>query len=209
MQARHVNGTWVEPFDPESEVDFCEADSWKYSWFVPHDIEGLMELVGGAAAFEQKLDDFFAGDHYTADNQPDFHVPYLYSFAGVPWKTQALVRSIALSEYQAEPGGLPGNDDAGSTSAWYLFAAIGVYPLCPGANRYEITTPLFARVVLRLAPEFGQGEAFVIEAQGLSEENIYVASMTLNGEALERFWLTHDEIVSGGELILQMGDSTP
>ena len=207
MQARHKNGTWVEPFDPESEVDFCEADSWKYTWFVPHDVEGLMELIGGAAAFEQKLDDFFAGDHYTADNQPDFHVPFLYNFAGVPWKTQELVRSIALSEYGADPGGLPGNDDAGSTSAWYLFAAMGFYPLCPGANRYEITTPLFEKVVLRLSPEFQQGEAFVIVAAGLSDDNIYINSMTLNGEPLDRYWLSHDEIIRGGELVLNMGSA--
>lgn len=206
LRPRMKNGSWLTPFDPLSEDGFCEADAWKYLWFVPHDVQGLIELMGGPQTFASRLDEFFAGDHYTSDNQPDFHVPYLYNFVGQSWRTQELVSGLLQSEFGLGPKGLPGNDDAGSTSAWYLFGAMGFYPVAPASGRYQLTTPLFERVTLRLSEIHHGGEAFIVEAVGRSSTNIYIQSATLNGEPLDRTWLAHDEIVRGGWLELQMGD---
>jgi predicted alpha-1,2-mannosidase len=204
MQARHRNGDWLEPFDPDSGDGFCEADSWKYSWSVPHDIEGLIDLMGGDEACAAKLDEFFAEDHFTVDNQPGFHVPYLYNFVGQPWKTQLLTQQIARDEFGPEPDGLPGNDDAGSTSAWYLFAAAGFYPVCPCSNRYELTVPLFDRVAFRLHPTHHQGQVFLIEVTGRSAEHTVIGEVQLNGQVLDRFWISHEEIAAGGHLLLTL-----
>ncbi len=208
LRPRLKNGQWLTPFDPLSGDGFCEADAWKYLWFVPHDIPGLVEKMGGAEAFAQRLDAFFEGGHYTSDNQPDFHVPYLYNAVGLPDRTQAKVTALLRSEFGPGPSGLPGNDDAGSTSAWYLFGAMGFYPVTPASGRYELTTPLFDRIAIRLDPAFHAGEAFVIETVGRSPENIYIQSATLNGQPLDRTWITHEELTSGGTLRLVL-DAQP
>ena len=205
LRPRMKNGSWLTPFDPLSEDGFCEADAWKYLWFVPHDVPGLVALMGGAEVFAARLDEFFAGGHYTADNQPDFHVPYLYNYVGQAWRTQELVTGLVRTEFGAGPKGLPGNDDAGSTSAWYLFGAMGFYPVAPASGRYQLTSPIFDRVVLRLHETLHGGEAFVIEANDRSAENIYIQSATLNGDPLNRTWLTHDQMKRGGTLVFQMG----
>jgi predicted alpha-1,2-mannosidase len=205
LRPRMKNGSWLTPFDPLAEDGFCEADAWKYLWFVPHDVNGLVALIGGDKAFASRLDEFFAGGHYTSDNQPDFHVPYLYNYVGKAWRTQELVTGYVRSEFGAGPKGLPGNDDAGSTSAWYLFGAMGFYPVAPASGRYQLTSPIFDRVALRLDELHHGGEAFIIEAIDRSEENIYIQSAALNGEPHNRTWLAHEEMVRGGTLTLQMG----
>jgi len=205
LRPRMKNGSWLTPFDPLAEDGFCEVDAWKYLWFVPHDVPGLVSLMGGAEAFAARLDEFFAGGHYTSDNQPDFHVPYLYNYVGQAWRTQGLVTELLQSEFGTGPKGLPGNDDAGSTSAWYLFGAMGFYPVAPASGRYQLTSPVFDRVALRLDEVHHAGEAFIIEAIDRSPEKIYIQSATLNGEPLNRTWLAHEEMVRGGLLVLQMG----
>ena len=207
MQAKHKTGKWLEPFDPEDEVGFCEADSWKYTWFVPHDVAGLAGLMGGEEKFADKLDAFFDGDHYTADNQPDFHVPFLYNYVGQPFKTQAKVREILADAFDTTPGGLPGNDDAGGTSAWYVLAAMGLYPVAPGNGIYQISSPLFDRVAFRLDDALHPGTTFVIEANNNGAAEKYIQSATLNGKPLHRPWLKYQEIAEGGLLVLEMGDS--
>lgn len=205
MQPRSGNGEWVQPFDPENESGFCEADSWKYTWFVPHDQQGLMELMGGPEPYIRKLDAFFDGGHYDASNEPDFHAPYLYVYAGAAHKTQKKVRELLDEAFTARPDGLPGNDDAGATSAWYAFSAMGLYPVCPGDPTYILTSPVFDKVVLNLHPEHHKGEAFIIEARNNTGENRYIQSATLNSDKLDRAWILHDEIVQGGTLVLEMG----
>ena len=205
MQPRSRNGEWVTPFDPESGTGFCEADSWKYTWFVPHDPAGLIRLMGGPEAFIRKLDAFFNGGHYDPSNEPDFHVPYLYGYAGAPHKTQHRVRELLETAFAAAPSGLPGNDDSGATSSWYALSAMGLYPVCPGDPVYILGSPLFPRVELRTETENGEESRFVIEARNTSGENLYVQSAVLNGSPLERAWLRYREIAEGGRLVLEMG----
>ncbi len=205
MQPRSGTGEWIRPFDPSSGSGFCEADSWKYTWFVPHDPEGLMELMGGPGPFVEKLDAFFEGGHYDPSNEPAFHVPYLYVYGGGPWKTQQRIRELMENAYTALPSGLPGNDDAGATSAWFVFSAMGFYPVCPGEPTYVMGSPLFKRITLGLNPGAKAGKRFVIEAKNNSGENIYIQSATLNGSVMNRAWIRHEEIMAGGKLVLEMG----
>jgi predicted alpha-1,2-mannosidase len=205
MQPRSRDGEWVTPFDPESGSGFCEADSWKYTWFVPHDPAGLIRLMGGREAFIRKLDLFFDQGRYDPSNEPDFHVPYLYVYAGAPHKTQQRVRDLMNTAFSAGPSGLPGNDDSGATSSWYALSAMGLYPVCPGTPVYVLGSPLFPRVELRTEAESGRERRFVIEALNHGPQNVYVQAATLNGRPLERAWLRYREIAEGGRLVLEMG----
>jgi len=208
MQGKNEDGTWVEPFDPANDDrgnDFCEGNSWIYTFFVPHDVAGLIELLGGQSSLEDRLDAFFAGGYFEPDNEPSFHIPWLYNYAGAAAKTQAVVRDSLETEFSAAPRGLSGNDDAGASSAWYLFSALGFYPLCPGDPRYQINSPTFDRATILLDPAYFKGETFVIEAVDNSAANLYIQSAELNGQPLDRPWITHEEITSGGTLRLQMG----
>ncbi len=208
MQGRNLDGSWHEPFDPADDADgndFCEATSWIYTWFVPHEVEELIELMGGRPAFVARLNEFFAGGHFEISNEPSFHIPYLYNYAGQPGKTQKVVRATLAADFGPDPGGLPGNDDSGATSAWYAFSAMGLYPVAPGDGVYQIGSPLFDKITIKLHPAHARGKTFVIEAIGNSEANLYIQSAELNGEPLERTWITHKEITTGGTLRLQMG----
>lgn len=208
MQGRNLDGSWREPFDPADQADdndFCEATSWIYTWFVPHDVEGLIALMGGDGIFAGKLDEFFGGDHFKISNEPSFHIPYLYNYAGRAAQTQKTVRATLESDFGPDPGGLPGNDDSGATSAWYAFSAMGFYPVAPGDGVYQIASPLFDKITIQLNPAFAKGRAFVIEAANNSAQNLYIQSAELNGRPLERTWITHEEITRGGTLRLQMG----
>ncbi len=209
MRGRMRDGSWVDPFDPtdDSDVnDFCEADSWIYTWFVPHDVPGLIDLFGGDGAFVAKLDEFFAGDHFEISNEPSFHVPYLYNYAGAPHRTQEVVRQVLAQDFAPDPGGLPGNDDAGATSAWYVLAALGLYPVAPGDGIYQLSSPIFERATLHLDPAIYDGGTFVIEAPGAGAEAPYISSVTLNGQAVTGTSITHADVVAGGTLVLGMSN---
>jgi predicted alpha-1,2-mannosidase len=162
-------------------------------------------LMGGKSAFAAKLDEFFSGGYFEISNEPSFHIPYLYNYAGEPARTQEVVRATLQTEFGSDPGGLPGNDDSGATSAWYAFSAMGVYPVAPGDGVYQITSPLFDRITVHLNPAFYGGKTLVIEAVDNSPENLYIQSAELNSEPLERAWITHAEIGKGGTLRLHMG----
>jgi len=207
MQPRTRDGDWLEPFDPTDDTGFCEADSWKYTWFVPHDVPGLVERMGGAQAFVEKLDAYFEQGHHEMGNQPGFHVPYLYVYGGAPYKTQQRVRALLNGEFSALPSGLPGNDDSGATSAWFVWSAMGLYPVCPGSPVYIIGSPLFEEVDVRLDPEYHAGRRFVIQARNNAPDHPYVQQALLNGKRLDRAWIRHDEITAGGTLVLEMGAS--
>jgi predicted alpha-1,2-mannosidase len=214
------NGGWIEPFDPrEVTFAFTEANAWQYTFFVPHDVSGLIELMGGQQKFAAKLDQLFAAEsrttgreqvditgligQYAHGNEPSHHVAYLYNYAGQPWKTQARVRQIMDQFYKPEPDGLIGNEDCGQMSAWYVLSAAGFYPVTPGSKVYVIGTPLFPEVRFNLE----NGKTFVIRAVNGSERNIYIQSATLNGTAYNRSYFSHDDLMSGGELVFQMGPS--
>jgi predicted alpha-1,2-mannosidase len=212
------NGNWLEPFDPrEVTFAFTEANSWQYTFFVPQDISGLIKLMGGREQFAKKLDQLFAADsrttgreqaditgligQYAHGNEPSHHIAYLYSYAGQPWKTQARVRQIMDQFYKPEPDGLIGNEDCGQMSAWYVLSAAGFYPVTPGSQTYVIGSPLFPEVRFNLE----NGKLFTIKASNVSDRNVYVQSATLNGKPYNKSFLLHDDLMAGGELVLQMG----
>jgi predicted alpha-1,2-mannosidase len=212
------NGNWSEPFDPrEVTFAFTEANSWQYTFFVPHDVSGLMHLMGGRSEFARKLDQLFAADsrttgreqaditglmgQYAHGNEPSHHIAYLYDYAGEAWKTQSRVRQIMDQFYKPTPDGLIGNEDCGQMSAWYVLSAAGFYPLTPGSRIYAIGSPLFPE--LRFTLE--NGKSFTIKARNVSDRNVYIQSATLNGKPYSKSFLLHDDLMAGGELVFQMG----
>ena len=203
-RGRHADGTWITPFDPGKPAKYItEGLPFQYTFFVPQDMTGLIQLEGGNAPFVAKLDELFAKNYYDHGNEPSHAITYLYDYAGEAWKTQEHVADIRAKWYLDKPDGLAGNDDAGQMSAWYVLSALGFYPVTPGIPAYEIGTPLLRSATLHLAA----GKIFRIRAEGVSAANRYIQSATLNGKPLERFWLRHAEIVAGGELVFRMGSA--
>jgi predicted alpha-1,2-mannosidase len=161
-----------------------------------------MQLMGGEEIFINKLDTLFHEGLYWHGNEPGHHIVYLYNWGQEPWKTQRWVREIMASEYGTGPGGLSGNDDTGQMSAWYVFSALGMYPVAPGVPFYAIGTPTFEKAAIQV----GANGTFTIRANNVSEENMYIQSATLNGEPFNRTFIWHNEITAGGELVFEMGD---
>ena len=209
FQSKNDKGEWIEPFDPyqyggNGGHPFTEGNAWQYFWYVPHNIQALMELTGGTKAFEQKLDTFFTSTYkseqmnhnasgfvgqYAHGNEPSHHVAYLYNFAGQPWKTQKYVSHILNTLYNNTSSGYAGNDDCGQMSAWYVFSAMGFYPVNPADGRYIIGSPLLDECTLKLA---GNKE-FRIRTIRKSPEDIYIQSVTLNGKKHKDFFITHQD----------------
>lgn len=201
---KHRDGSWVEPFNPLLwGGGFTEATAWQYTWHVQHDLCGLAKAMGGPDKAIERLTEFFSKGYYAADNEPDFHAPFLFNVWGDPTKTQAIVADLRERHFGPEPDDLPGNDDAGATSGWYVFAAIGLYPIAPGFDTwYWITSPAFDKVTLHLE----NNRTFVIESLGASTGKKYIQSATLNDKPLEMPRISHEDIVAGGRLVLEMGD---
>jgi predicted alpha-1,2-mannosidase len=199
MQARNSDGSWASP-----DAGWTEGDQWVYLFAPLHDIAGVMQLLGGEQAFNAQLDRHFAGNHNQHDNEPSHHYGYLYDFGGQPWKTQARVRQIARDAYSNSPRGVLGNEDCGQMSAWYIFTALGFYPVNPASGQYMIGSPLFARASLHLP----NGKHFEIVAAGNSPRHPYIQSARLNGKPLNIPVLTHAQITAGGKLEFIMG-ATP
>ncbi len=228
MAPKTADGKWIEPFDPKlsggqgGRAYFAECNSWTYTWHVQHDVQGLINLMGGREQFVDRLDALFVEQYdmlkflflnqfpdatgligqYAQGNEPSFHIPYLYNYAGTPWKTQRRVREIMKVWYDDDPLGICGDEDGGAMSAWYVFSAMGFYPVCPGRPLYDIGSPIFEKVTINVA----DGKTFIIEAKDVSSKNKYIQSATLNGETLNKPWFEHSTIVNGGKLILKMGD---
>jgi predicted alpha-1,2-mannosidase len=213
MRAKDREGAWI-PWKGNTEFGqgCTESNPLQQSWFVPHDVQGLIDLMG-ADQFARSLEDFFEktpdnfgwNPYYNHSNEPVHHVPYLFVYAGKPWLTQRWVRRILDHAYRNEVNGIVGNDDVGQMSAWYVLGAMGFYPVCPGDGIYILGSPLFHRATIRLDPAWHTGKSFTILARGNSAENLYIQSATLNGKPLNRAWISHSEITSGGMLELMMG----
>ncbi len=221
MRARTRAGAFRTPFDPSLSgygTDYTEGNAWQYSWYVPQDVAGLAAAHGGADRLLAQLDQVFDAKidpqqfahmeditgligWYAHGNEPSHHVAYLYAAAGQPWRTQARLGTIMASQYAPRPDGLSGNDDLGQMSAWYLFTALGFYPVTPASNEYIIGRPFLPRAVLNLP----NGRHFTVSTTGLSEAHPYVQAVTLNGAPLGRVFLRHEEIMAGGELHFTMG----
>jgi predicted alpha-1,2-mannosidase len=206
VAGRHADGTFTTEFDKTRRMPYItEGTPWQYTWYVPHDVDGLMGLMGGQDAFEKELDAFFAAGQYWHGNEPDQQVPFLYTYTRNPWKTQQIVHRIREDEYSATPGGLCGNDDAGQISAWYVFASLGLYPVCPGTQEYAVTSPAFDRITLRLA----HGKTIVIRAEGVSQGKNIIQEGRLNGRTLPAWQVRHADLVKGGTLTYTMGKPVP
>jgi len=222
FRGRLADGSWKPGFNPlfsnHRDDEYTEGNAWQYLWFVPHMPESLIELLGGNEAFVMKLDSLFnskekvQGEFASSDisgmigqyahgNEPSHHVAYLYNIAGQPWRTQELVNRIRTELYSDQPDGLCGNEDCGQISAWYVLSSMGFYPLNPANGIYQLGSPAFDQLSLNLPGN----KRFTVSAENLSDENIYVQEVKLNGEALGRTWITHQEIVKGGKLEFLMG----
>lgn len=223
MRPRHADGRWKEEFDPLDThgQGFIEGNAWTYSLFVPHDVEGMIELMGGEDRLVEHLDSLFTMElddayidkteditrdgiigNYVHGNEPGHHIPYLYNWASQSWKTQERVRMILDTMYGPGEDGLCGNDDAGQMSAWYIFSALGFYPVCPGSDRYEIGSPSVVSADVTL----GNGKVLKIRTTGQGKKNIYVQKIELNGVELNRSYLLHSELAAGGALYFYLGD---
>lgn len=223
MRGKRSDGSWDTPFDPKysdhRRYHYCEGNAWQWLWFVPHDIEGLKEAMGGEKKFRAKIDQLFSesseltgsnpskGDvtgmigQYSQGNEPDHHVSYLYNFTEAPSKTGDLVKQILSTLFSSKRDGLCGNDDCGQMSAWFVFSAMGFYPVNPVSGEYQIGLPLFDQVTMRLP----NGKEFKVVAETLSEKNSSVQALSLNGKKLDRRFVTYQEVLSGGELKFVMG----
>lgn len=221
MRPKDTQGRFTDNFDPLDThgAGFIEGNAWTYSLFVPHAPDDLIELMGGREAFTKRLDALFTMElddkyiehteditrdgiigNYVHGNEPGHHIPYLYNFSGHPAKTQARVRMIMDEMYGTGPDGLCGNDDAGQMSAWYIFSAMGFYPVCPGSDRYELGSPNVVSADLRLE----NGKVFKIRTTNQGKQNVFVDSIKLNGEILHRNYILHKEIMAGGELLFHL-----
>lgn len=218
MQSK-MNGGFSTGFDPaEVNFNFTEANSWQYSLFAPQDISGMIELYGGADAFEKQLDQLFTTKtalsgrqqsditgligQYAHGNEPSHHMAYLYNYIGKAWKTQERVNQILNEQYQNQPDGLSGNEDCGQMSSWYVLSSMGFYSVTPGMNYYAIGKPHFEKVTINLE----NGKKFKIISNNLSPEKIYIQSAKLNGKDYDRSYLLHEDIMNGGKLVFEMGD---
>ena len=218
MRGRFRN-TWFAPFDPyEVNFNYTEANAWQYSFYVPQDISGFIKLLGGKKVLEKQLDALFAADNktsgrhqvditgligqYAHGNEPSHHMAYLYNFVNKPSKTQEKVRQIITELYTNTPDGIAGNEDCGQMSAWYIFSALGFYPVTPGSNQYIIGAPLFEKATLHLE----NGNTFTVQAKQLSEKNKYIQSVTLNGKDYLHSYIQHQAIIQGGNLVFEMTD---
>lgn len=227
MRGKNADGTFQSPFNPVKWGDaFTEGNSWHYSWSVFHDVQGLIDLMGGKKIFVQMLDSVFsmaptfddtyyggtiheiremqiaAMGQYAHGNQPIQHMIYLYNYAGQPWKTQYWAREVMNRMYKPTPDGYCGDEDNGQTSAWYIFSAMGFYPVCPATSQYVMGAPLFKKLTLNLE----NGKKLVISAPQNSQQNRYVQAVKKDGTAYTRNWLDHFELQKGGKIELQMGD---
>jgi len=204
---------------------YTEGNAWHWTWSVFHNVQGLIDLMGGPANFTAKIDSVFTmpntvhvGSYgtmihemtemvdanmgqYAHGNQPIQHMIYLYSYAGQPWKTQQHIREVMDKLYNATESGFPGDEDQGGMSSWYVLSALGIYSVCPGTDQYVIGSPVFPKVTITLE----NGKKFIIQAEGNNDKNVFIQSATLNGSDYSHNWIRHEDITSGGLLHFVMG----
>lgn len=217
------DGTFKKDFDllDTHGQGFIEGNTWNYSFFAPHDIDGLIKQMGGEKQFVRRLDSLFTMDlpakyfentedineeglmgNYVHGNEPSHHVPYLYRWTDEPWKAESRLHSIMKQMYKNKIDGLSGNDDCGQMSAWYIFSSMGFYPVCPGSDQYVIGSPLVKEAVIQLE----NGKKFTVRAENYADRNMYVKSIKLNGSPYQKSFITHSDIVNGGELVFEMSN---
>ncbi len=216
VRPKDSKGSWMLPFNPVESIGFQEGNAWIYTWYVPQDVYGLIDAMGGETIFDQKLDSLYNGPEKPYrdirnhgffglsefSNEPSHHVPYLFAYVGKPWKSAERVNHILTNFYSNQPNGLCGNDDCGQTSAWYVLSAMGFYPVNPANSEYVLGSPLSGKTIIN----FSNGKHFKIRAEQLTKQNIYIQSATLNGLEYTKSYINHSDIIGGGELVLYMGN---
>jgi predicted alpha-1,2-mannosidase len=206
VRGRYADGRWIEPFDPYNKASFiCEGTPYQYTWYVPQDIPGLVQTMGGKDVFLARLNEFFDGGYYWHGNETDHQAAYIFAMAGQPEKTQEWVSKIIKEEYGTGPGGLSGNEDAGQMSAWLVFSMMGFYPVCPVSNQYIITTPAFDEVKIFLP----DGKFFLISSLNRENNNKYIRAITKDGGRFNNWFITHEEIVKGSRFTFQIDTRPP
>ena len=213
LRPRKKDGSFLTPFDPKDGANFSnapgfhEGSAWNYTFYAPHDILGLAKLMGGKRAFVNRLQYLFDNDLYDPANEPDIADAYLFDyFKGEEWRTQKEVNQLLQKYYKAAPDGIPGNDDTGTMSAWAIFSMMGFYPDCPGSPYYSVTTPVFDKITLHLNKKYYPQGDLVIEAPHRSTADIYIKRMTLGGKPLNRFRISHQELIQGGRLKMELSN---
>jgi len=225
MRPRNADGSWHEPFSPYHTPGFVEGNAWQYSWFVPHNMKGLVEAIGqerfiarldSAMNLSQKVNFNALGDQFTQypinhGNQPNMQSCYLFNYAGAPWLTQKWARAIQEKYYGTGPrDAYPGDEDQGQMSAWYVMSSIGLFQMDGGASiepYYELGSPRFEKINIHLDSNYYGGKTFVIEAKNASRENKYIQSVILNGKEIDSYRIPQKEIIKGGKMIIEMGSS--
>ncbi len=219
MQPRDSKGDFIPNYDPEAYIeDICESNGWQYYWYVPQDIDGLIALTGGEERFAERLDSMFTFEptdrtklpifstgmigQYAHGNEPGHHIIYLFNHTKQPWKTQKYAAQVMHTLYTSRPDGLCGNEDCGQMSSWFVFSAMGFYPVNPISGQYEIGSPIFPEVKLHL----NNGKTFTVIADGVSEENIYIQSVKVNGVPYDKSYITHNMIMQGDTISFEMGN---
>jgi predicted alpha-1,2-mannosidase len=218
FRGKRIDGNWVEGFNPyEISRDFTEASAWQYRFYVPHDINALINLMGGEKNFEQALDNLFSdsskheGDlvdvtgiigQYAHGNEPSHHMGYLYNYVGKPWKTQRRIRQILETMYNNTPDGICGNEDCGQMSAWYILSSLGFYPVCPGSNQYIITAPIFPEVEIQLS----KNKTLRLISENVSSRNMYIKRLYIDGKLINENFITHYQLVNAKEIRFVMSD---
>lgn len=211
FRGKRLDGNWETPFLPfEAGRAYTEATAWQYRFFVPHDVNGLVQLFGGTESFTKELDHLFEAvssvhedmpditgliGQYAHGNEPSHHMAYLYNYVSQPWKTQQMVRRILDEMYLSTPEGIVGNEDCGQMSAWYILSSLGIYPVCPGSNEFSLTSPLFEKAIIKLA----NGKTLTIFANE-PQKNMYIKQVHLNGKEIRTNFITYDQLMEGGEL---------
>ena len=217
FRGKRMDGNWNDSFTPEAiGSEFTEATAWQYRFFVPHDVNGLIQLFGSKENFIQGLDELFTteskvlGDQpdvtglvgqYAHGNEPSHHMAYLYNYVGQPWKTQEMTRRLLDEMYQPTPEGIVGNEDCGQMSAWYIMSAMGLYAVCPGSNEFALTTPLFDKLTLPLS----NGKVLTITANNPGK-NVYIDAVSLNGKTIDKNFVTYDQLMEGGSLVFTLSN---
>lgn len=209
------DGSFIDDFNPsmgenfEPAHGFHEGTSWNYSFYVPHDIKGLIKLYGGKKKFVERLDECFTAKHYDPANEPDIAYPYLFNYIkGEEWRTQKWINTLR-KDYTNKPDGIPGNDDTGTLSTWIVYSMMGIYPVCPGDMNYAITTPYFDKVTIELDPTIYSGKSFTIIKEGKQDKDIYIDHMKWNDKKWSSFFINHHDITKGGQLYIKTTPNRP
>lgn len=205
------DGKFLSPFNPKQGENFApcpgfhEGTAWQYTFYVPHDIPGLKKLMGGSSSFTKKLNKVFEEDLFDMANEPDITYPYLYNYVkGSEWRSQQQVRKLIDKYFHNKPGGIPGNDDTGTLSAWLIYGMMGIYPVCPGDMNYAITSPVFDKVTIALNPDYYGKDQLIIETENNSKENVYIKKIQLNGKTYKKYFISHSDLIDSGNMKIML-----